>query len=695
MPAKASAAPCLALLTALLFAGSGCLFFPIPPSSNPERPYVTSFDIEGAHAISAKELREHLATQESGRKYLIWPAPEEYDEDAFANDKRRIVRYYQAKGYYGARVDAAEVQPDGAGRVRIRLHVDEGEPVRVTQLEVKGLEQAPEARAKLGRLPLQTGDVFTEAAYDEARAAILAALGSTGWAKAEVAERAEVDPALRQAHVTYTVKPGERYRFGGVFVAGAAAIPRARIRAEAEPIVKPGTTFDATELPKAQARVFDLGVFGGVRVSQGPADGQRGTIPVVVSVREAPFRTIRAGPGFTFQATRWEADATAGWSHRNWLGGLRKLNLDARAGYAWLPNLYTHIQKQGLVGLAAADFTQPQMFTRYIDLNLHAELEHGLEQAYDFNAERFRVGLPLRLGRLFTFVPSLNVELYQLSNPVTVTSLSTAPGGPSANPTQLQLVTCPGHNPSLCLLSYFEQRIGIDLRNDPINTTRGFYFGVSLQEGFSALGNGSSYLRLLPEARAFVDLGAGFVLAARGRLGFLEALPGSNDVPIVARFTSGGPNLMRGYYTRQLSPVLAACPTGQTDKATGKCNAPLDYVPVGGNGLVDGSFELRFPLAGQLAGAAFVDFGSVTFAAGDAFDASKLQYAAGGGLRYKTVFGPLRVDVAARIPKSNGDQPTVEVLTLVPSAGGGSRLEPSGRHAFPYVSVHLSIGEAF
>jgi translocation and assembly module TamA len=682
------------LLLPVLLAASGCFLFPVPPGPNPERPHVTSFEIEGAHAISAKELREHLATQESGRRYLVWPAPQELDPDAFANDKRRIVRYYQARGYYGARVDAAEILPDGPGRVRIRLRVDEGQPVRVTQVEIVGLEQAPEARARLGRLPLQTGDVFTEAAYDEVSAAILAALTSTGWAKAEVTERAEVDPSLHEARVTYTVNPGERYRFGGVFVAGAAAIPRARIRSEAEPIVRPGTIFDATSLPRAQARVFDLGVFGGVRVSQGPVDAQRRSIPVVVSVREAPFRTIRAGPGFTFQATRWEADALAGWSHRNWLGGLRKLNLDARVGYAWLPTLLNP-QEQGFVGLGVADFTQPGAFTRYVDLNLHAELEHGLEQAYNFNAERFRIGLPLRVGRTFIFVPSFNVELYQLSNRVSQ---------PDVTGAQLQLSTCPGQNPSLCLLSYFEQRFGLDFRDDPINTTKGLYLGLSVQEGFSAFGNGSSYLRLLPEARAFVSLGGGFVLAGRARLGFLEALRGSNDVPIVARFTSGGPNLMRGYYTRQLSPVVIFCPANQTT-TSGACTTQEQFVPVGGNGLVDGSFEVRFPLANQLTGATFLDFGAVRNSASEALDVGNLQYAAGAGIRYNTPFGPLRLDIAARLPTATGGQPGVEILRLRAVRADPNDpnspvlrtvLEPTGReHHDPIVSIHVSIGQAF
>lgn len=682
----------MVVLLVLLLGATGCFLFPIPRSKDPERPNVTSFEIQGAHAISAKDLREHLATQESGRKYVVWPEPQQFDPDAFANDKRRILRYYQTRGYYRARIEAAEILPDGPGRAKIRVRVAEGPPVRVARVDIEGLEQAPEARTKLSRMPIKQGDVFTEADYDAARVVILAALTSTGWAKAEVAQRADVDPVLGEARITYTVTTGERYRFGGVFVAGAAAIPRARIRAEAEPVVKPGATFNATDLPKAQTRVFDLGVFGGVRVTQGPPDEKRQTIPVVVSVREAPFRTVRAGPGLTLQSSRWEADAYAGWSHRNWLGGLRKLNLDARAGYAWLPTVFNST-KEGFVGLVSADFTQPEMFSRYVDLNLHSELERGLEQAYDLFAERLRLGLPLRLGRRFQFVPSLNLELYQLGGQVGQADPNTG--------SVLQLATCPGHDPNLCLLAYLEQRIGIDFRDDPINTTKGVYVGVSVQEGFSAFGNGSSYLRLLPEARAFMNLAGGFVLAARARVGFLEALPGSADVPIVARFTSGGPNLMRGYYTRQLSPLLAVCPAG---KGTARaCSDKLDFLPIGGNGLVDGSVELRFPLAGELGGAAFLDFGDVRLAARDALDLAHLQYAVGAGIRYKTIFGPLRIDVAARLPRAGGNQPTVEVQQLVavhgdassPDRVTGSRLEPLGEHAFPYVSVHLSIGEAF
>ncbi len=651
-----------------------------------ERPAVVAFEIEGAKAVSASDILARLATQSSGR--WLWQDARYYDEDAFATDKRRILRYYQTLGYYAARIEESKVVPDGEGRVRLRLRIEEGRPALVTEVEVVGMEGAPEAASKAGTLPLKKGDVFTEAAYDATRAALQAALASTGWAKAEVAEHANVDPALETARVRYTVRTGERYTFGDVFVAGASKIPRARVREEANLAVVPGKTYDATDLPKAQARVFDLGVFGGVRVAPGPPNEARHTLPVVVSVREAPFRTVRAGAGIGIQLNRWDLSAITGWQHRDWLGGLRRLSLDGRVGYAWLPNPFFS-QKRGVVGIASADFTQPGLFTRYVDLNLRAELERGLEPAYDFFAQRLRVGTPFKLGKLVTFVPSLNLELYELSN--------SAGGTDPATGQNLLLQTCPGRNPDLCLLSYFEQRIGLDLRDDPINTHRGFYLGLSLQEGFAFKGNGASYLRLLPEARAFTSFPGQLVLAFRARVGLVQSYGSAGDVPIVARFTSGGPNLMRGYYTRQLSPVIYACTQVAGSTKVGSCN----YLPVGGDGLIDGSTELRFPLGGNFGGAVFLDFGNVAVKKADAINLANLQYAVGGGIRYKTIFGPVRIDVAGRLPKATG-QSGVEVLTLRPvydprdpSKVVGSSLETTGVHHDPIVSVHLSIGEAF
>jgi translocation and assembly module TamA len=279
----------------------------------------------------------------------------------------------------------------------------------------------------------------------------------------------------------------------------------------------------------------------------------------------------------------------------------------------------------------------------------------------------------VKFGRAVTFTPSYNLELYQITGTVDVRRGET---GVASGANEL-LQSCRG---TTCVLSYFEQRIALDLRDDPINTRRGLYLSFAVQEGFTVLGNGFPYLRLLPEVRAFLPVFKRTVLAGRLRLGLLRSL-NSGDPPVVARFYSGGPSLMRGYYTRRLSPVVEG-------------DDPGEFFPVGGEGLLDGSVELRVPLAGSLGAAVFLDYGVVTQSREEALDPGNFQYAAGVGLRYNTIFGPLRVDVASRLPRrtANGwEMPSVPVLR-----GQGDRLVDLGvRHAEPIVSVHLSLGEAF
>jgi translocation and assembly module TamA len=671
----------LAPFVLVLAFGGGCL----RARGTPDEPVVTALDIRGARALDADDIRKRLATRESGR--FAWQDAVRLDPDAVSVDRRRVEAMYRAAGYYDARVTDVQTVPDGKGRVKVVFQVDEGAPVRVTALDVTGLEDA-EARRKVGDLRLAVGDVFTEGAYDGVKGQILRALRNGGWANAEVSQHADVHPAEHAAEVRYQVRPGGRFRFGPVFVAGTATIPRARVRDQALVEVKPGAWYADEALARAQARVFDLGVFGGVRVTRGTPDEARGVIPIVVAVREAPFRTIRAGPGVGVEAnTRWDLHAMTGWTNRNFFGDLRRLQLDARAGYAWI---LKGTPKQGAVFLATAEFSQPGVIGRRIDIAARLELERGLEQAYDFWSERLRLSTPLRIARTWTLVPSYNLEVYQLSN--VAQSFTFDPSQPAQKGPELQ--NCAG---SVCLLSYLEQRAFWDGRNDPVNTRRGVYVGGAVQEGFRVLQYGYRYLRVVPEARAFMPLGDTAVLAARARVGALVPLGQSGSPPIVARFMAGGPQSMRGYYTSRLAPMVLR---------------GNDWVPVGGNGLADGSLELRFDVSGPIGGAVFLDGGTVSRPSGvptayrTALDPTRLQWATGLGLRYRTPFGPVRLDVGVLVPSdlSAGVAfphrfpavPSIENAgELIRDAAGTVIGTVPAEHREPWLAIHLSLGEAF
>jgi translocation and assembly module TamA len=147
---------------------------------------------------------------------------------------------------------------------------------------------------------------------------------------------------------------------------------------------------------------------------------------------------------------------------------------------------------------------------------------------------------------------------------------------------------------------------------------------------------------------------------------------------VVALFTSGGAISMRGYGSQRLSPMVLQ---------DGK------WIPTGGNGLLEGSLEVRKELDGNLGLVVFMDAGNVSDASGSpseyrsAFDLTRLQLALGAGLRYRTPFGPFRVDGALRLPTDYGaGVPFNERFPAVPGSSG---------HREPIATLHITLGEAF
>jgi translocation and assembly module TamA len=678
--------PITIVLVAIVTAASACAL----PRGTAESPIVMDFRIVGLERHDEAELIDVLATQELDRTPVpivgpLWDgfgrmfgtSGPRLDPDALAVDRRRVEAYLRERGYFAARVGDASVQSEGEGRVRVEMKVDEGEPVRVTRIAIEGIDDAPEAKSRLRKLPIEVGDVFTVERYDEAKAKIEKALRETGFAKATVTQRAQILPGERAAELTYDVNPGARYTFGSIFVSGTSSVPRGLIRDQVLIEVDPGKPYAKSRLAKAQARIFDLGVFGSVRVDTGPSDDKRQTLPVVVSVREAPFRTLRFGPGIGVESSRIDANLLLGWSHRNWFGDLRRLRLDLRFGYAWLlaqeagASWYqVEPLKSGPAGLATAEFSQPSLITRRIDGALRLEVERGIEFAYDFWSERVRPSFPFRITPRFTFVPSYNFELYQVDES---TAVPAPPGEDEPGVGEVDISNCPD---GICLLSYLEQRITYDGRDDPVNTRGGFFVSLSVQEGVKFFGYGYDYLRFEPEARGYLPVGERWVLAGRVKVGALIPLGEDLPPPIVARFFSGGSTEMRGFYSRQLSP--------------GYLDVTGEFVPLGGNGLFETQLEAHYDVSPSIATVLFVDAASVSLFSPepeewrDAIQAGgvPLRYAAGLGLRYRTPVGPVRLDAAWRFAWDAPPQVIDSPILLSANAAAG-------------LAVHITIGEAF
>jgi len=666
---------------------------------------VRDLSLSGNHALSSRDIEKQIATSSTG----WWPmATKRYFDDAIWDaDLRRIVRLYESRGYYQARIVRSSVTPRPHNGVALQVEIDEGQPTRVTAVDIAGLDGLSEGdrRVALENPAVAVGKPFTEHGWASLKGSLHDRLRNRGYAEIAVDGKALVDVETRQAALDVAVRPGQRYRFGELQIdtGGGKAISPDWIREEVRLAISPDEVFSADALVEAQRRLIGMGVLGAVRVEPGTPDPATLRVPVKITTSEATLHTLSFGGGLRIDQIRNEGRVIAEWSNRNFLGGMRRLTLHGEAGWAFLPGIYDFIRsssptRNGPIARLRGEFAQPRLFGRASLRELtQLELEHTLEQTYDATAARLGNGIIWKPRSSLEIHPSYHVEV----------DLLTGPPGAGVLVAPLTLGCTTTTQSCVVWLSYLEEVVTWDRRSDPLEPRHGYYASLSLQQGGGPLGGNFTYLRFLPEVRGYFTVGedddgsGGLTLASRVRFGELMPSSGNpDDSAVVTRFYSGGAFSMRGFNEQRLSPLLLTSQPPTSANPT----PPLFTLPIGGDGLFEGSIEARYALTDHLDLAVFMDVGQVTRGTFDASTFAHMMFAVGVGLRYRTAIGPIRVDFARRLPFGTPPQlflvaPSGRIVQE-PYAVDDSCFGLGGSHGSTLVPdnqcvLHISIGEAF
>lgn len=659
---------------------------------------VADVSIVGARGVDLEELYDRIATTESPRflglfEGLVYDYAL-FDPHALRRDLQRIERWMRARGFYEARVHEARVVTRG-DKVYVTIAVQQGEPVLVSSTALA--EETPvdeTTRAALRRRVtsvLPTGARFDEEKFAAAESAALEALTSTGHAAAKVTRRAEVDLASRRARLSFTISPGPLGRYGPVRFEGLGSLPEGAVRRVFG--VEEGARYSSEELADARQALLELGIFASVEIEEDLAHfDETHTVPITVKTQPAKLRAILAGVGMELDALKTDVHVQVGWQNANFLGGLRKFDVRYKPGIVLYPTrfpsmapptdpLYEHrlsatVRQPAFVEKRTVGFTRGE-YNVYPVL-----LPTTTENLLGYHELRGETGVERKFwGRLFV------EPRYGLQANFPFDYLGEVPGV------------------STLFISYVGLSTHLDYRDDPIKPRRGFYVGNELQLAGGPLQGNADDVRVQPEVRAFVPLPHRMTLALRGSVGLLFPFnyssfsqinfrtPGTSRTEEAERdyqllffrgFFSGGPTSNRGYPLRGVGPhdfIPYLSPAGQSATAGCNPNDPACLLPTGGLTLWEANAELRFVVAGPFSTALFCDAGDVSpFSIDVRLDRPHLS--CGGGARYDTPVGPIRLDVGYRIP---GLQ--------FPSGDPFSR-EPPLLLGLP-ISVAFGIGEAF
>ena len=168
--------------------------------------------------------------------------------------------------------------------------------------------------------------------------------------------------------------------------------------------------------------------------------------------------------------------------------------------------------------------------------------------------------------------------------------------------------------------------------DDILRPRKGFRYYLELRGSTDYLGAETNFGQVLANGDLLLPLPYGFSMIPRVQVGATWQRDPITELPPTLRFYAGGDRSVRGYTYQSLGPKDDA---GNV---------------IGGKNLLVGSLEIEYALTKNWAVAAFYDVGN-------AFNNTnnlRLAQGAGIGIRYYTLAGPIRIDVARQI---NVDDP--------------------------------------
>ena len=455
-----------------------------------------SVRIEGAKKVKEGDVKKRILTTENS--WVPFSRRQYFDENAWKTDLRRIEKFYRAQGFYQAKVTGTVVKPHGQNEVDVFATVEEGDPTVISSVDLQGLGDLPEEHRKrlLDEVKLKVGQVFIVERWDGLKETLLHTLQDEGYAAATVQGEVKVGLDTRAADVMVSIDHGRRYRFGALSVKQySSRVSPWRITEQAAAEATPGEWYSLKAQSAAETRVFKMGIFGAVKVNPGEPNPGTLTVPMEVDAQESRFHTLAVGGGIAVDQTRQQVRARSTYIDRDFLGGLRKLTLDAVVGYAWIPNFYATTAsgaQRGVVGSLTGELEQPRLFFRDLKLDTKLTLlERGIEPAYSYYGSRAKLGVVYTPTTRLTVTPSYNLEYYRLESG----SAQLTGGAPTL------LFGCPEN----CVLSYVEELIEWDKRDDRQEPHHGYYLSLSLQQGGGILGGSFAYFRIVPEVRGYVS----------------------------------------------------------------------------------------------------------------------------------------------------------------------------------------------
>jgi outer membrane protein insertion porin family len=558
---------------------------------------VKSIHFEGNTVFTSKELKKVVKTKPANVLSFLTKTGR-VSNDQLDGDVTALREYYQNHGYEDVTVDQPRIDPVGNGKVSLTYAINEGPKYSVGSVGVTGALVYTNDQVQ-AKLKTRAGGVFSPQDLRDDTKAIGDLYGTRGYI--DMTANAETTSAGNHViNVLYKIDEGTQSYIEHINIEGNTRTKDKVIRRELA--VFPGEVYNTTLVDVSKSRLENLGYFNkdrGVQIYPSDTDVP-GHKDVNVLVEEARTGSFNFGAGFS------SIDSLLGFVE------VQQTNFD-------LLNWPTftgggerfHARFQLGTERTDADVSLTEPYFLDYQLSVGDELFYSTANFVSDVYEQKDYGDEIDLRKPINAFSSVrlnyrleDIKIYDLSSDV-------------SNDIQRD---AGNHSKSSLTLGYT-----YDTRDSVFLTRAGERVDLSAFVAGGPLGGQVADWGFDFTGSKYYHLPGDTIFLINAEWSEVENYDNNDHVPIFDRLYLGGPNSLRGFRFRAMSPY--------DDKGQ----------PIGGDSLARITAEYTFPIMDRIRGASFYDTGFVN---PGAFDMSLGQLASdvGLGVRLDLPIGPVRLD---------------------------------------------------
>lgn len=655
---------------------------------------IVAVNFEGNESFADARLQSIMQTRKKTFLSMFFSGGT-LNREALKTDTDRITAFYYDNGYINVKVDEPRIERKDEG-IHVTVRIDEGEQYTIGEVSIVGEYPGSENQA-LRAVEVEEGEVFKASSLREDVFRLTGFFSNLGYAFVNVEPETGIEQDDSVVNIAYRIDQGPEVYIDRVDIAGNTKTRDKVIRRELR--IAEQSKFNASSLEFSRNRVQRLGYFSDVNIAT-RRGARSDLLNVLVDVKEAQTGAFSVGAGFN---TATSLIGSARIQESNLFGRGQQFVISGSLGsryrnstVSWTDPYFldTHLTFGAEVfdwKFAFEDFDRSGLgggFRTYYPVN-----RLGLTTLWGYPLDDVFIGVNYQWEKAkISDFDAITPTPVQAEAGSQVTSKIT----PTLRRNTLNHPTDPTGG-SFQQIRFSQAGLGGDATYSKAEFQAQFFTPVYrnprwgqltwMTNTFFGYGFGDIDYTCDPDTTNVVDYTVGDK-TFRGRPSDARSAGGEitdrpvtycdekerildGDLPIFDRYFPGGLHSVRGFGERSLGPRQAikfsASYLNEDEEKTYRR-------PFGGSQQLVFQNELGFPLvkALNLKGAVFNDVGNA-FSAEQGLDLGDLRYSVGAGIRWKSPFGPIRIELAKAL-NAKSDERTSNIHFAFGGQGGAGSI---------------------